>query len=93
MILEAPNRLESYNNLGLTLNGNIRTTGQHYWLVSPYYFMNYGAIGSAVESNGNFGTERVNLVNGVRPSISLVPGIEYSSGDGSMANPYVVKTD
>ena len=29
---------------------------------------------------------------GVRPTISLIPGIEYTDGDGSMANPYVVDT-
>ena len=28
---------------------------------------------------------------GIRPTISLIPGIQYSSGDGSMANPYVVQ--
>jgi len=29
--------------------------------------------------------------NGVRPAVSLTPGIEYSDGDGSMANPYKVE--
>ena len=31
--------------------------------------------------------------SGVRPVISLKPGTKYSSGDGSMANPYVIKVE
>ena len=30
--------------------------------------------------------------NGVRPAISHKKGIEYSSGDGSMTNPYIAVT-
>ena len=30
---------------------------------------------------------------GVRPAISLKPRIEYISGEGSMANPYIVATE
>jgi hypothetical protein len=29
--------------------------------------------------------------SGVRPAVSLIPGIGYSDGDGSMANPYKVE--
>ena len=34
-----------------------------------------------------------NFNEGVRPSISLIPGIKYTDGDGSMANPYIIKTN
>ena len=57
----------------------------NYWLASPTGFYNSHAGNSVV------GTYYQDSDGGVRPAISLVPGTEYSSGDGSMANPYVVK--
>ncbi|MBR4693751.1 MAG: hypothetical protein IKP07_02965 [Bacilli bacterium] len=72
---------------------NIYKTGNYSWNLSPYYYdyedgatsWTYGGMGTS--------TTRVSSALGVRPAISLKPGTVYSSGDGSMANPYVVDTN
>jgi hypothetical protein len=71
-------------------NEKVRKTEQDYWLLSPAYFNYYMALVRRVGTNGFSFESAVNRKDGVRPAISLKPGITYSSGDGSMANPYVV---
>ena len=79
--------LMSYREMNLLNNYNARKTGQNYWLISPYRF-SYIAVEWYVDSGGVLYNNY--LINGVRPAISLTPGIEYYDGDGSMANPYKV---
>ena len=69
-----------------------RTTGLSYWLLSPYSFDYYGgyARGYYVVSTGTLGSDYVDDTVGVRPAVSLNPGTEYASGDGSVTNPFVV---
>ena len=72
-------------------NNNILKTNQTYWLNSPDHF-NGSISHHFVAENGaiNYGNSNS---HGVRPVISLKPGAEYLSGDGSMADPYVVNTN
>ncbi len=75
--------------MNLLNNNKVRTTGQYYWLSSPRYFDKYIPVRNVsdtgtVKQNNLFGS------CGVRPSISLKPGIKYVSGDGSMASPYII---
>ena len=64
------------------------------WLASPNYFNNNNANGRNVNTNGNMNNNTVNNANGVRASVSLTSGVEFvDGGDGSMANPYVVKME
>ena len=86
--------LMSYREMNLLNNANARKAGQYYWLASPSYFGSYSnnayewyvnASGSMVSLSG------VGLTIGVRPAVSLTPGIEYSDGDGSMENPYKIE--
>ena len=73
-------------------NGNLRTTGLSYWLASPHQFNPVAyAMSRVVGASGNLSYDSVFRNFSVRPSVSLAPGTEYSSGDGSMSNPYVVK--
>ena len=74
------------------LNQNLaRKTEQYYWLVSPYYFSIHIALGRGVStSDGSLVNNHVNYAGGARPAVSLISGIEYTTGDGSMANPYVI---
>jgi hypothetical protein len=73
-------------------NANVRKATDDYWLASPSYFYCDGAHGWYVGTNGNFYSYYVYDTYGVRPTVSLSPGVEYvDGGDGSMANPYVVK--
>ena len=83
--------LMSSPEMNILNNSNARKTGQYYWLASPYYFSNYYAGGRDVSAGGGMGSGYVNDSYGVRPAVSLTPGIEYSDGDGSMANPYKVE--
>ena len=73
-------------------NSNARKTGQYYWLASPYSFSSGSAFGRRVSTVGDMSYNGVSSALGVRPAVSLSPGVEFvDGGDGSMANPYVVK--
>ena len=85
--------LMSYYEMYLLNNSHARKTGQNYWPASPSYFYYNGAVGWGVVTNGIMDVSSVSLSSGVRPAVSLKPGITYSTGDGSMATPYIVNTD
>ena len=87
--------LMSSPEMNILNNSNARKTGQYYWLASPYYFYNYYncASGRVVNADGDMHYSNVGGAGGVRPAVSLKPGITYSTGDGSMSNPYVVATE
>jgi len=72
-------------------NNNARKTGQYYWLASPSSFEYSRAVGRYVHSGGYMGIADLGIAYGVRPSVSLATGTLYTSGDGSMANPYIVE--
>lgn len=91
-----PNTTELY----LFNNNTIKNTGYNYWTMTPsyygdgnvrnhpYLFMYY------VTSTGSFSTQGdVSTSYGIRPVISLKPNIKYKSGTGTMANPYIIKTE
>ena len=63
--------------------------GQYVWLDSPAYFSFGSIVGGVFTSSLVFtGTSRT---SGVRPSVSLKPGTEYVSGDGSFTSPFVIE--
>ena len=71
----------------------IRRLGVPYLLGSPFYFDYYGYIRD-VSSNGVFSSTPISQSFDVlRPAISLKPGIEYYTGDGSMEHPYIIDTE
>ena len=83
----------------LTYLSNLRKTGHLYWLASPFDFRRNYAFVRYITVSGNLNGEDNNSVtyhveyaHGVRPVISLIPGIEYSEGNGSMETPYIVDT-
>lgn len=66
-------------------------TNQNYWSVSPFNSENYVTYGLFV---GSTGTPIINYVSypyGVRPAVSLKPGVRFVSGDGTSDTPYVVE--
>ena len=83
--------LISIPEMNILNNGNIRKTGQNYWLFSPNYYTHLSAIISKVNANGGLATNEVYNANGVRPAVSLIPGIKFSGGDGSKDNPYIIE--
>ena len=72
-------------------NYTVQRTGTSYWSSAPYYFDRNSGIERLVGSNGSWlGAGGGGF--GVRPSISLRPGTSFETGgDGTAANPYVVK--
>ena len=78
------------SEIELLNNGIIGASGNGYWTISPYNFSDNSFVSSTERNGYFFSLVDVSYVKGVRPAISLIPEIGYSSGDGSMENPYVV---
>ena len=69
-------------------------TGSDWYLSSPFFYGSGNrAIIMSFGSSGVINTGDSNTVNGVRPSVSLVPGVSVASGDGSSMSPYEIFTD
>ena len=60
------------------------------WLLSPNNFNNNNANEFNVNSSGNLNNNNVNNTGGVRPSVSLAPGVVVSDGNGTAANPFTI---
>ena len=73
----------------------IRKKEKDYWLASPYtiYSGSHYARGKYVDNYGSVSDVDINKEYGVRPAISLIPGIMYTDGDGSKEHPYIIKTN
>ena len=67
-------------------------TGQVYWYASPYIFYPSDAIAYVwcVNSAGDLSSSYPTAAIGVRPVINLKSGILYSSGSGTVDDPYEV---
>ena len=63
--------------------------GQYVWLASPNYFFDGYASVMVVNASG-WVNNGVVIARGVRPSVSLKPNTNFSSGDGSFTNPFVI---
>ena len=86
--------LMSSPEMNILNNSNARKTGQNYWLASPGFFYSTGsAYGRFAYTDGSMGSGYVSNTRGVRPAVSLSPSTFYTSGDGSMENPYVIYTE
>lgn len=74
----------------------MRVNNGVYWLSNPQSSETEtnDTYNRVVGSNGKINTiSSTGSANGVRPVISLKSDVIYSSGDGSMANPYVINTN
>ena len=66
-------------------------TGKYYWALSPYYFYYSGALEFYLDSTGSLNLNYVHYSYGVRPSVSLQPGIAMTGGgSGTAADPFVI---
>ncbi len=98
--LNSKARLEYKVGLFSSPELNILTSGlsssytNFYWLGSPYNFNTFNiAIVKDADFYGIPSSDSVGSNDGVRPAVSLKPGIEFTSGTGTMDDPYVVKLD
>ena len=78
--------LSSYNYKSIIMSGN------SYWLGSPLSYENFTNVYSVL-ADGGYAGSNVAVSFGVRPVVSLKPGTQYASGDGSKNNPYIVETN
>ena len=73
------------------------TFSDSFWLMSPTYYDQYytsrGAWISYIYNGYIISSNRSDYQEGIRPAISLIPGIKYSDGDGSKEHPYIIKTN
>ena len=74
-------------------NNSYLFTGESYWLLSPRYYDSYRTSTFCINTLGRLLASASVYDNGVRPSISLAPGMMVSTGDGSSTSPYEVFTD
>ena len=65
-------------------------TGKYYWALSPFVFHGGIAVEFALDSDGFLGGTIVVSSFGVRPSVSLQPGIGMTGGSGTSADPFVI---
>ena len=80
--------------LNLIGNNTARKAGTNYWLMSPYTVSSSNIYLSYIyNSSGAISTSSATSSNGIRPVISLVPGIMVDEGTGTMADPYIVETE
>ena len=65
-------------------------TNQWFWALSPYSFDGSHAIEFGLYSAGPLNYSGVGYSRGVRPSVSLQPGIGMTGGSGTSADPFVI---
>ena len=63
--------------------------GQEVWLAYPSDLYNNSTY-VGLTGSGGFLVNFANDSNGVRPSVSLKPNTEFTDGDGSFTNPFVI---
>ena len=76
---------ETHNTSFYLYNGST-----YYWSLSPFLFNGFNAYESGV-SNGGIYSGDVSDTYGLRPSVSLKPGMPVISGDGTVSSPYVIE--
>ena len=69
---------------------NYLNNDTYYWLSTPFYYGENGAIGWSFVSGG-WGSYSISTKYGVRPVVSIRPEIGISSGDGSYTSPYIIE--
>ena len=65
-------------------------TNQWWWLMSPNAFSSVNAGGFLGFSAGGLGINTFDFGGGIRPSVSLLPGVVVKDGNGSKIRPYEV---
>ena len=64
--------------------------GRFYWTLSPELCFNIGSFTFDLNDDGNISTNILAESSGVRPSVSLKPGIGITGGSGTAEDPYIV---
>ena len=91
--LKYPIGLLSFPELKLAGYGSSHyfNNGQYVWLASPSYISGGRLDYIWMAGSRVFTGDIVDSSRGVRPSVSLKPGTEFKSGDGSFTSPFVIE--
>ena len=65
-------------------------TGQNYWTMSPFYFLNGWATMFRVDYYGTLNNDGVDGTRGVRPVINLKANVTISGGNGTASSPFEI---
>ena len=76
--------------MNLLGSSNMRVTYNNYYLLTPAGFTTNSSQINSISSNGTWVGTGASSVYNIRPAISLVAEMKYSSGDGSTTNPFIV---
>ena len=76
---------------GTTYASFYLNNGSIYWSMSPYSFSYAYAYGFNVFSYGYLGGNRVGNYYGLRPAVSLKPGMPVVKGTGTASDPFVIE--
>ena len=88
--LNYPVGLATAPEMRIINNATLRTTGQSFWLVSPYCFTDSSANERSVDSSGSVSNDNVHRTVGARPVVSLAPSNRSVSGTGAYDDPYII---
>ena len=91
--LKYPVGLPTTPEMRLLGNNALRATGNSYLVMSPYYHSANLGWFARINADGGFGSSNIDGGAGIRPVISLKPGIKYDEGNGSMEHPYIIDSD
>ena len=89
-----PVALATAGEMSLLNNNIIRAYSNNYFLLTPSHFTVNNSNMYTIKKTGMFSTAVTNIELDdylIRPVVSLVPNIKYSSGNGSLTNPYIIK--
>ena len=92
--LKYPIALATLQEFNLLKNTNLYNVGSRYRLMTPNEYTGWEDYRASVYIIGFYGSitgnDDMGDSIGVRPVISLKPGVTYLSGDGSVSNPYKI---
>ena len=72
-----------------SINAYYLYTNENWWTMSPYYFNHEKSYNFVGHDDGSLKEDYADNDYGVRPSISLAPGVKMAAnGDGTVLNPY-----
>ncbi|MBR2998010.1 MAG: hypothetical protein IKF37_02900, partial [Bacilli bacterium] len=88
--LTYPVGLTTHSEIALQYSQAIRKCSKAYWLMSAHFYGDYNHM-RIVAATGGLHYAAIGYSNFLRPTISLKPGTKYSSGDGSVINPFMIE--
>ena len=88
--LTYPVALATLAEINLVNNNVARSSGDDYWVLSPHSLQATKIYLNQVDPSGAIIHDIPNASIGLRPVVSLAPGTNYTTGEGTKNNPYII---